>query len=379
MLAEMGRTVIITAHTNQAIDNVLLKLLKQDVKFMRIGKVSRMQKEVRPFSEDSLIENCTTTLELKKAYSSVNVFAGTCFSVNSHLVFSFRAIEYCIVDEASQISLPENLMPLFRCKKFILVGDPQQLPPIVRSQEAKKAGLEQTLFALLISRSNCIELTIQYRMNREIMRIANECTYQNRLTAGTQEIADATLRLGSRPVDSRLIVSDIEAAGRSWINRCLCDTIESSVMFLDTDDQVAEHEADANGEIHNPFEVNVLTKLIGELVEKKFPIGEVGVIAPYQRQVKSLRALVRLYNVEVSTIDQYQGRDKEIILISCVKCTRNVRAESTEILNDVRRLNVAMTRARKKLVLVGSRSTLKYYRPFEKLFASLRESQFLKL
>lgn len=374
VLADTKRTVIITAHTNQAVDNVLLKLLKFGVKFMRIGKVSRMHPDVRPFSENSLIECCTTTLDLKKVYSSVNVFAGTCFSVNSHLVFTVRTIDYCIVDEASQISLPENLMPLFKCQKFILVGDPQQLPPIVKSSEAKKAGLEQTLFALLMNKTNCIELTIQYRMNSQIMRVANECTYENRLSAGSQAIANATLRLEHPPVE--LIDSD---ADRSWLSRCLGDELESSVLFLDTDDKVVEHEADANGEIHNPFEVNVITKLIGELVERNFPVSEIGVIAPYQRQVKSLRALARLYNVEVSTIDQYQGRDKDIILISCVKCSRNVHVANTEILNDVRRLNVATTRAKKKLILVGSRSTLQHYRPFEKLFESLRENQFLKL
>ena len=374
MLAKIRRTVVITAHTNQAVDNVLLKLRKLGVDFMRIGNPSRMHPDVLAYSEDSLIENCRSTVELQKVYSSVNVFAGTCFSVNSHLVFSFRTVDYCIVDEASQISLPENLMPLFKCRKFILVGDPAQLPPIVRSPEAKKAGLEQTLFTMLMSSSNCIELTIQYRMNSEIMRVANECTYENRLTAGTPEIANATLQLEPGKL---AIVNGLNDG--SWLSRCLSDKLGDSVVFLDTDDRITSHETDATGEIHNPFEVNVITKLVGELTARQFPAEEIGVIAPYQRQVKALRPLARTYNVEVSTIDQYQGRDKDIILISCVKCNSNVRVESTEILNDVRRLNVATTRAKRKLILVGSRSTLQNYRPFEKLFASLKGDQYLKI
>lgn len=380
LLAQLKRTVIITAHTNQAVDNILLKLMKEEIPFMRIGRESRMNSEIRPFSESNLLKDCSTTQEIKKLYSSINVFAGTCFSINSHLIFKLKEIEYCIVDEASQISLPENLLPLFDCKKFILVGDPQQLPPIVRSVEAKKAGLETTLFSLLMNKINCIELTIQYRMNKEIMRIANYCTYENRLTTGSQKIANATLNL--EPDLIEIIDSDItiECSTESWLSKCLSNKIDLSVVFLDTDGKQAEHETDGNGEIYNMVEVNTILKILRHLIEKKFPVEEIGIITPYQRQVRTIREFTKRLNVEVSTIDQYQGRDKSVILISCVKSKQTlINPESAEILNDSRRLNVAQTRAKNKLIVIGSKKTLKNYKPFERFFECLNENQILRI
>lgn len=87
--------MVITAHTNQAVDNVLLKLLKHDIKFMRIGNVSKMHPNLIKYSEDFLAEKLTSKDEFDKQYNSVNVFASTCVSINSHILFEHRIIEYC--------------------------------------------------------------------------------------------------------------------------------------------------------------------------------------------------------------------------------------------------------------------------------------------
>lgn len=94
ILSDLQKTVIICAHTNKAVDNVLLKL-KSHVKFMRFGHLSKIHPNLYENSEEYLIQECSSSLELKKLYSSFNIFAGTCCSLNSHLVFNFRAIEYC--------------------------------------------------------------------------------------------------------------------------------------------------------------------------------------------------------------------------------------------------------------------------------------------
>ena len=309
LFAEMKRSVLITAHTNQAVDNILLKLLKHNVKFMRIGRTSKMNTDILPYSEDHLIRNCTSTFELKKIYSSFNVFAGTCISMNSHLIFNFRSIEYCIVDEASQLNLPENLLPLFNCKKFILVGDPHQLPPIVRSSAARAAGLDQTLFNLLFNENNHVELNIQYRMNSEIMRIANACTYKNQLTCGSREVANQVLSFSDYSLIDLDSDIEIEYDNELYIDKCLSEKLSLSVVFVDTDSsQAAAHQTDGNGEINNPFEVGVVIKILGQLIERRLNKDEIGIITPFQRQVKSLKAYAKFYNVEVSTIDQYQGR-----------------------------------------------------------------------
>ena len=382
MFAEMGKTVVIVAHTNQAVDNILLKLLNHNIRFMRIGNVSRMNEAIRLHSEDALTENCESTHELEQLYSSFNIFAGTCISMNSHLIFDFKVIEYCVVDEASQLILPENLIPLFNSKKFILVGDPAQLAPVIISQEAKNAGLDQTLFELLMNKDNCIELTIQYRMNSEIMRIANACTYNNQLTCGSQEIANATLNLNDCV---KLIDSDNEIefdTNERWLETCLSKQIDLSVIFLNTDsrEEEAVHRFDGNGEVYNEFEINILIKILKYLIDQNYPSNKIGIISWYQRQVKKIRSFTRMFkNVEVSTIDQYQGRDKDIILISCVKNAKNLNVEKSEILNESRRLNVAQTRAKKKLIVIGSKNTLENYEPFKKFFGSLKANQFLKI
>lgn len=315
LFAELNRTVLITAHTNQAVDNILLKLLKHNVKFMRIGNSSRINQEILCHSEDQLIKNCTSTLELQKIYSSFNVFAATCISIQTHLIFKSRNIEYCIVDEASQISLPENLLPLLSSKKFILVGDPYQLPPIVRSTDAKKSGFDQTLFDLLFDEDCYVDLKIQYRMNSEIMRIANECTYDNQLICGSQEIENATLKLSK----TSSIFSDLDcdkmedenSSCESYIDKCLSEKIDMSVVFIDTDGKQTEteHQVDKDGDINNSLEMKIISEILNHLlIEKGFNENEIGIITPYQNQVKCLKAFTAFFNVKVSTIDQFQGK-----------------------------------------------------------------------
>lgn len=112
-------------------------------------------------------------------------------------LFSRRRFDYCIIDEASQITLPTCLGPLRFADKFILVGDHYQLSPLVRCRAAKKAGLEVSLFRLLSEehKDYVIDLTHQYRMNEDIMHLSNTLIYDGRLVCGSEEVAQRCLEI----------------------------------------------------------------------------------------------------------------------------------------------------------------------------------------
>lgn len=114
-------------------------------------------------------------------------------------LFSRRKFDYCIVDEASQITLPTCLGPLRFAEKFVLVGDHYQLPPLVRSRDAKKAGFDVSLFRLLSEKHiDCVvDLTEQYRMNEDIMHLSNQLTYEGKLVCGSEEVAKRCLEIPS--------------------------------------------------------------------------------------------------------------------------------------------------------------------------------------
>lgn len=114
-------------------------------------------------------------------------------------LFSRRKFDYCIVDEASQITLPTCLGPLRFADKFVLVGDHHQLSPLVRNRAAKKVGLEISLFRLLSeTHEDCVvDLTHQYRMNEEIMHLSNTLIYKGRLVCGSEEVAKRHLEIPS--------------------------------------------------------------------------------------------------------------------------------------------------------------------------------------
>jgi len=121
------------------------------------------------------------------------------FNTNSSALFSRRRFDYCIVDEASQITLPTSLGPLRFADKFILVGDHFQLPPLVRCRPAKKAGLEVSLFRLLSEKHGelVVNLTHQYRMNEDIMHLSNTLIYKGKLVCGSEEVAKRCLEIPS--------------------------------------------------------------------------------------------------------------------------------------------------------------------------------------
>ena len=264
-------------------------------------------------------------------------------------------------DEASQALEPMVWIPLLKCKRLILCGDHFQLPPVVKSMVAKKEGLDKTLLDRCIGFEGVMSLlTRQYRMNTRIMGFSNQYFYNNEL------VADESVR-------EHALVNDPD----STLSKCL--------EFIDTAgcgfDEVQNPESLSYA---NPGEADVLIKHVLELVKSYAGYGElpkmdIGVISPYKEQREYLRDCLHVSDLDpavcesldINTIDGFQGEERDVMYISLVRSNDN---QEIGFLGDLRRMNVAITRARKKLVLIGDSATIGAH-PFYKAYLEYIEQQ----
>ncbi len=263
-------------------------------------------------------------------------------STNSSSAVLDMEFDVAVIDEATQATIPSVLIPISKAKRFVLAGDHKQLPPTVLSEEAKE--LMETLFEKLIEmypeKSKMLE--IQYRMNEKIMNFPNFEFYGGRLKA------DESVR--------RITIKDLGAVrprfGKPW------DDIlrEDPVVFVDTSKCSWKWERQRKGSSsrENPLEAVLAVKIARMLVSIGVRSEDIGIITPYDDQVDLIRLLCR-DSFEVNTVDGYQGREKEVVIISFVRSNRN---GELGFLTDLRRLNTAITRARRKLICIGDSETL---------------------
>ncbi|XP_075573052.1 putative helicase senataxin isoform X2 [Pelecanus crispus] len=250
-----------------------------------------------------------------------------------------------IVDEAGQSCEVETLIPLIhRCNKLVLVGDPRQLPPTVKSVKAQEYGYDQSLMARLhrhldeqvqkkiLQSLPIVQLTVQYRMHPDICLFPSNYVYGRTLKTdrATEE------------------------------NRCSSEWPFQPYLIFDVGDGREERDNDS---FSNPQEVKMVMELIRTIKEKRKDLGlrRIGIITPYSAQKKKIqeqldRAFKNNSPGEVDTVDAFQGREKDCIIVTCV------RARSTKgsigFLASLQRLNVTITRARFSLFILGSLKTL---------------------
>lgn len=373
MMLALGKSVLLTSYTHSAVDNVLLKLKTHTQSFVRLGRYSRIHPDVKPFSIEKISEEICDLESFDARCSQCPVVATTCLGLN-HPAIVNRTFDFCIVDEAAQSQFLAALGPLFYCQKFILVGDPDQLPPVVQSGQARALGMDVSLFAMLEDESNVVPLNIQYRMNQELMNCANHLTYEGQLACGSDEVANQTIDISMKNVGDKNTPL--------WVERCLCSKLENSLVFVDTKDVQFKEDVNQHG-VSNVQEAHLVKALLQRLTGSNHSVG---VIAPYRSQVDVLRQLLGK-NVDVNTVDQFQGQDKDIIIYSCTRTRTPANQDSDtkkeqagrEILDDARRLNVAMTRAKCKFIMIGSSPALKRYKPFQKFLDYLKDTQILPL
>lgn len=375
-VVSQGKSVLLTSYTHTAVDNILLKVKDDKIPILRLGAPAKVHPEVQDFA--ILAGQPKPTFEeIRSAWHDTPIVATTCLGI-SHPVFNERTFDYCIVDEASQITLPICLGPIRLARTFVLVGDHNQLPPLVQNEEARAGGLDISLFKLLSDAhpDSVVNLEHQYRMCEDIMTLSNTLIYNGRLKCGTEELRSRALSIShaeglrSHHYDA---ASFQAAAARSSLapnsfctavraGKCwLRDLVQPStrVAFVNTDSLPDSREEARGNRIVNTCEARLVTQLVEALLSVGVPAAEVGVMTHYRSQLSLLKHGLRQYGgaIEMHTADRFQGRDKEVVVLSLVRS--NEACSIGDLLRDWRRINVAFTRARSKLLVVGSRDTLR--------------------
>ncbi|KAF7560575.1 hypothetical protein G7046_g3558 [Stylonectria norvegica] len=370
-LTSQGKSVLLTSHTHTAVDNILLKLKSDNIPILRLGAPAKVHPEVQDFA--ILAGHPMKTFdEIKNAWHDTPIVATTCLGI-SHPVFHERSFDYCIVDEASQITLPICAGPIRMARTFVLVGDHNQLPPVVRNEEAREGGLDVSLFKLLSDThpQSVVNLEHQYRMCEDIMTLSNTLIYEGKLRCGTEALRKTKLHIPKMEAlrQRHHDASTLFQAGspRSFCigpaqSKCwLYDLLDSEarVRFVNTDTILPQVREEAQGKrIVNSAEVRVVSQLVDSLLTVGVPGSEIGVMTHYRAQLFLLKEKLKgCSGVEMHTTDRFQGRDKEVIVLSLVRS--NDACNIGDLLKDWRRINVAFTRAKTKLLVVGSRDTLK--------------------
>jgi len=312
----------------------------QSAKLRKMAKWIKIQQEInRNFEEAQVLQAKAIESILEKS----SVICSTNSSAGSDLLKDIIFDIVCI-DEATQSTEPEALIPLVKGRKWILAGDHQQLPPTVKAKEASELSIslfERFQAELPEDRINI--LTIQYRMHKEIMQFSNENFYDNQLKA--------------HPSVSNHTLNDLPGFEPfPYINPAIEKVVKAShpVVFVACENGKEQQLADSHSWF-NLEEIAITKEITDALLSSRLFPEDIGIISPYDQQVSRLKSALKDYHVEIKSIDGFQGREKEVIIISLVRS--NIEG-NIGFLCDYRRLNVALTRAKRKLIIIGNPSTL---------------------
>ncbi|XP_068260093.1 5'-3' DNA helicase ZGRF1 [Nyctibius grandis] len=353
--------LLIASSTNIAVDRILLGLLDLGFEdFIRVGSIRKITKAILPHSLHAgsgseneqlrellaLMKEDLTPVEKiyvrksieqhklgtnKTILQQVKVVGATCAACPFPCLNTLK-FPVVMLDECSQMTEPASLLPIarFQCEKLILVGDPKQLPPTIQGSESvHEKGLEQTLFDRLCSMGHkTILLRTQYRCHPAISAIANELFYEGNLIDGVSE-------------EDRSPLLD-------WLPT-LCFYSVNGVEQIERDNS-----------FYNMAEVHFTVKLIQSLIASGMEGSAIGVITLYKSQMCKIRNLLSSIHseafevkaIQVSTVDAFQGAEKEIIVLSCV------RTRQMGFIDSEKRMNVALTRAKRHLLIVGNLACL---------------------
>jgi predicted DNA helicase len=327
------------------------------------GREEREQRQLfyqearKILSEARVLEDYITSNQFEKA----QVIACTPV-VSANRMMRDKQFSTVFIDEAAQALEPMCWIPISRSNRVIFAGDHFQLPPTVKSKKAEDAGLKETLFEQCMNIPNAsVMLNTQYRMHENIMNFSNNQFYKDNL------LADVSVK------DTRLSFDENE------------HLLFTPFDFIDTAGcGFAEITNPESLSTANPEEATLLInhlKLLLQQCEQIKPSHKkinIGIISPYKEQVQHITNKVNEdeyfkntnFNIAIKTIDGFQGQERDVIYISMV---RSNDAMEVGFLSDTRRMNVALTRAKKKLVVIGDSATLGNH-PFYKNFLDYVES-----
>lgn len=385
--------VLVCAQSNMAVDWISEKLTDRGVNVLRIGNPSRVNDKMLSFTYErrfeshpdypqlwslrkairelysqnrkganresmhqkiNALKDRATELEIRineTLFSEARVIACTLVSSANRLLTG-KKFGTLFIDEAAQALEAACWIPIRKADRVVLAGDHFQLPPTIKSPQALREGLGNTLMqAIANNQPDAVSLLkLQYRMNDEIMRFPSEWFYGGMLQSAP-EVKYRSILDFDTPI--------------TWVNT---EEMDCNEEFI----------GESYGRINKPeaeLTISQLKEYITKIGRERF-LGEridVGVISPYKAQVQYLRQLIKKdaffkpYRqlITVNTVDGFQGQERDVILISLVRAN-----EKGEIgfLGDLRRMNVAITRARMKLIILGNAATLTRHSFYKKLY-----------
>ena len=381
-----GQSVLVNAPSNTACDHILGQLIAAGVNTLRLGHPARVDVPLREHTLDFKLalhpvgQRLTqaqrelyalfrkqergkrrgargeSAHEVREAIASLKqearslrrevfqrvmeeaqVVVGTLTSIELQAMRRWP-VDVVVIDEASQALEPLTWIPIARAQKIIMAGDHCQLPPVIRSTEAESKGLGTTLFERfhrVLGSASTVLLERQYRMHERIMGFSSQMFYHGRL------VADESVRTHT--------LADLPGV------QATAETREP-LVFVDTAGKGFEERLEEGSQSrYNPEEGELALSLLRAMLEAGVPAADIAVISPYSAQVRWLVGRSPDPQIEIDSVDGFQGREKELVLVSLVRS--NVEGE-LGFLADTRRMNVAMTRARRKLIVVGDSGTL---------------------
>ena len=334
----LNHKLLVCSESNTAIDNILKKLRHTNINFTRVGTSNKIPNYLQQYTLDYKINNQITGKSInneerqqieEEILKNSQVILTTNSSAGS-IILSDIQFHIAIIDEASQATIPSTLIPINKAEKFILIGDHKQLPPVVSSNNTKY--LSKSLFEELIENypQQSQELLIQYRMNEILMTFPNKKFYGNKLKC-------------SKLSKDNYMTTVLEKYDSS-----------SPLIFIDTSKYENNKEFSLDSHSYkNNLESEIVLEIINMYLDKKINPQDIGVISPYSKQVRLIKEKAK--NISVKSVDGFQGGEKDIIIISLV---RSNEEKNIGFLDDMRRLNVSLTRAKKKLIVIGNKETL---------------------
>jgi ATP-dependent RNA/DNA helicase IGHMBP2 len=390
-----GDRVLACAPSNAAVDNLLEKLLARGIAPVRLGHPARVAEPLRERALDLLVEQHPIAREAKKLNRQAtalfrqadkwtkekpqpgekaalrnearelladarkmeslaierildesSVVCATLTGLDSE-VLGRRRYSLAVLDEAAQSVEPACWIPLLRADRVVFAGDPCQLPATVLSNAA--APLRISMMERLMARFGetvSRVLSVQYRMHADIMNFSNTEFYDGKLVAHESVVAHLLIdvpNVNAIPLTDA-VVTFIDTAGASF-------------------DEELEEDTSSR---RNPQEADFAVKNVRAFLASGVAPEDLAVITPYAGQVRLIRERLQIPQVEVDSVDGFQGREKEVIVISFVRS--NLEGE-IGFLADLRRTNVAMTRARRRLMMIGDSATLCHEPFYQRLIA----------
>jgi len=383
--------VMVCAPSNAAVDWISEQLIRRGIHVLRIGNPLRMSNEMLDCSyerryadhpdyhelwsirrtlregvkgeQGHRLRQREMELEIKinaDLFERARVVSCTLIG-SAYRLLERRHFSTLFIDEAAQALEPACWAAILKSDRVVMGGDHQQLPPTVKSLAAAKGGLNKTLMEKEVKLWPQIVqlLTVQYRMNKDIMSFPSQWFYNGRLQAAPE----AANRLVSQ-LDTPLM----------WI-----DTSENS----ETTDQQRFETRTKTGSFSNSDEARLVIHTLRDYIEMISPQKieseriDFGIITPYRGQARLIRRLLKMQHyfrklkrhISVGTVDGFQGQERDVIVISLVRGNANGQIG---FLRDLRRMNVAITRARMKLIIIGNVQTLSHHRFYRALAEHIR-------